>query len=119
MKTNYFLVLDKLLCKLSREFNIPTPELVSGCPTNLSGCYYCGEIHIAEDVLHNLHEAVKTLKHEFAHYLQDYLGLTKRTEIQAKRFEKNMFVLGRLPHSQTLISSFGSSGRGGGAEEGE
>ena len=99
----YFLVAERLLRKLSREFKVPIPELIVESLPKLAGCYYCGEIHIDPNVLRSLSETVKTVKHEFAHYLQDYFNLTKKPEVHARRFETNRLALGVLPKNQTRL----------------
>ena len=102
----YFLVAHKILAKLSREFGVSIPDLDADCPANLSGCYYCGEVHVNEETLRSIVRTVKTSRHEFAHYLQDLFNLEGKAELKARRFERNLFALGLLPKSQTVLVSF-------------
>lgn len=103
---NYFLVALRILRKLSREFDVPIPDLIQESPSKLFGWYCFDEIHISVDTLRSIHQTVKTSRHEFAHYLQDLFNIKNKTEVQARKFERNILALGKLPKSQTVLTEF-------------
>ena len=98
-----------VLAKLSNEFDVDKPELHFKNMKRLHGFYTFDAITLNLDTLHNnLAEAVRTVRHEFYHYLEDILSLPKKkSELKARRFEKNRLVLGILPKSQTKLVEVG------------
>ena len=100
----YFLVAHRILAKLSKEFDVEVPELLIDCPTEISGYYCCGEVHINEEILRSMHDTIVTVRHEFAHYLQDLWNINRKPEVLAHRFEKNLLALGKLPKCQTVLA---------------
>jgi len=103
---NYFIFGCRILQKLSGEFDVPIPELIQASPQkHLSGWYFFDEIHISPESLKNQFETLRVARHEFAHYLADLLNI-KINELQARKFERNMLALGKLPKSQTILNQF-------------
>lgn len=99
----YLNVAQELLKKLAEDFDVPLPDLVVSDFKNCAGCYFAFEIHIDRRTLQNLHDTVIVARHEFAHYLQDVWSLDQKSELYARRFEKNILALGILPKTQTKI----------------
>jgi len=102
----------KLLCtvrdRLARDFGVEKPKLLAKNLKGIHGYYIFNKIIINLDTLHNnLSRAVETVRHEFCHYLMDFLVLDdRRSELKAKRFERNMLALGVLPINQRLLTNF-------------
>ena len=94
-----------ILRKLCQEFDVETPKLTVKTMSKLHGFYTFNVITLnLETLQNNLAEALRTVRHEFYHYLQDVLDLPeKKSELKAKRFEKDMFSLEVLPKSQTKL----------------
>lgn len=101
---NYLSVAVKILTNLSREFDVPVPDLIQEAPDpKLGGWYSFDTIHICSDMLKSPHYTLSIARHEFAHYLQDLNGLKERIEFHARKFEKNRLALGILPKTQTTL----------------
>ena len=105
---NYILVVNRILRELCKDFGVPTPELIIESPSKSLYGWYDGDngIHICSDTLKSLSNSITTLRHEFAHYVQDLYDEYKKPELQAKRFEKNTLALEILPISQTRLTDF-------------
>ena len=103
-----FNVLNTVLSNLSKQYAIPKPKLLCKPLKKLWGLYALGTITIDFKLLvSNLSTATRTLKHEFYHYLEDELPLDQRkSELKAKRFEKNILSCKVLPISQTVLTDF-------------
>lgn len=103
-----FNILDQVLSKLSKQYAVPKPKLFCEELKNVWGFYALGKITIRRSLLHsNLSTAVRTLRHEFYHYLEDELCLDERkSELKAKRFEKNIWSCEVLPIGQTVLTDF-------------
>jgi hypothetical protein len=100
--------LRDLINKLSAEFDVDPPKLAATSMSSIHGFYGVGVITInAMTVAHDFAEAKRTIRHEFCHYLQDQYDLPeKRVELQAKRFENDLWCLPILPKSQTTLEQF-------------
>jgi len=100
-----FEVVQNVLAKLSLEFGVEEPKLLAKSMKLLHGFYTLGTITLNLNTLHNnLSAAVKTVRHEFCHYLEDILWLPEnKSELKARRFEKNVLALGVLPKNQTRL----------------
>ena len=100
-----FEVVQNVLAKLSFEFGVDKPKLLVKHLSKLHGFYAIDVITLNSDTLHNnLSVAIKTVRHEFCHYLEDILNLPdNKSEMKARRFEKNILALGILPKNQTKL----------------
>jgi len=100
-----FKIAQNVLSKLASEFEVEIPKLMVKNMKKLHGFYALDTITLNTNTLHNnLAEALRTVRHEFYHYLQDVLDLPeKKSELKAKRFEKDVFSLEILPKSQTKL----------------
>jgi len=107
-----FKTAKNMLRQLSLEFDVETPKLRIKPMKKLHGFYTLNTITINTDSLHtNLAETLRTVRHEFYHYLEDVLCLPERkSEMKAKRFEKNKLSLGLLPKNQTKLNTLLESG---------
>ena len=89
-------IIRNLIKKLSKEFGVDEPKLGFQDMELLHGFYlWCDEKIVLNNSICdlNLAEALRTVRHEFYHYLEDVLGLPeKRSELKAKRFEKGRRV---------------------------
>lgn len=98
-----FELAQKLLIKLSREFGVDKPKLIVKPMNKYHGFYSWALITLNQKTLHdNLAEALRTVRHEFYHYLEDIYNL-RQNEFKAKRFEKDAFSTEILPRSQTRL----------------
>jgi hypothetical protein len=100
-----FEVVQNIVAKLSSEFGVEKPKLIVKSMSKLHGFYAVDVITLNLDTLHNnLSVAIKTVRHEFCHYLEDILDLPEnKSEIKARRFEKNILALGILPKNQRKL----------------
>jgi len=98
-------IVKKVLAKLAQEFNVEKPHLFIKPMKTLHGYYVIDEITLNSNTLRdNLSMAVKTVRHEFYHYLEDILSLdSRKSEVKARRFEKNILSLNILPKSQKKL----------------
>jgi len=98
-------VVKNILQKLSLEFGVKKPNLSLKSMERLHGFYTLNTITLNLNTLHNnLSTAIKTVRHEFCHYLEDALSLDEcKSELKARRFEKNILALSILPKNQTRL----------------
>lgn len=106
----HFGAVRKVLLRLCEEYDVEVPKFdvnMSLCPPNCEACYSMFEIHMSRSVFTSLAHAIRTLRHEFAHYLSDLADLpSNREEVRAKRFEKGLPMEGVQPKSQTTLDGF-------------
>jgi len=95
-----------VLRKLSSEFDVEAPKLMVKNMKQLHGFYVFNTITLNTNTLHDdIAEALRTVRHEFYHYLEDILCLPEgKSEMKAKRFEKNKLSLGVLPKTQRNLN---------------
>ena len=104
---NYYLVAHRLLRRLCKEFAVPIPELIMATPSErIAGCYYDRQIFIGKDTLQNRSGTLRTIRHEFGHYLEDYYELDWGHHWKARRFERNILEYGILPKAQKTMDNF-------------
>lgn len=103
-----FNVLDKVLSNLSKQYAVPKPKLLCKPLKKLWGYYAPDTIIISLSLLHSdLSTATRVLRHEFYHYLEYELDLhEQKSELKARRFEKNIWTCQILPISQTVLTDF-------------
>ena len=104
--TKRIVIIQNTVKRLCHEFGVPSPKLTIKPLKTLHGFYTLDEITLNfETLVNNLGEAVRTIRHEFAHYLEDYLALPqKKSELKAKHFENNIHALGLLPKNQKKLA---------------
>ena len=100
-------ILNNTLNRLAKEFGVSKPNLLIRPLTGLWGTYSILRTEITIDTKifqTNISKAITTLKHEFYHYLEDIQDLDdKKSELKARRFEKNPLSFIILPKSQTQL----------------
>jgi len=102
-------VVKNVITNLAIEFGVDKPTLTLKHMSKLHGFYAIDVITLNSNTLHNnLSMAIKAVRHEFCHYLDDILNLpNNNSELKARRFEKNILSLSKLPISQTTLEKFG------------
>ena len=100
-----FNILKKVISKLAREFGVPEPKLKWKISKGLYGYYAPDMIIVDFHILRlNLAQSVRTVRHEFYHYLQDEFCLDERkSEVKARRFEKDIWANEILPKGQKKL----------------
>lgn len=98
-------ILKNVVSKLSKEFGVPEPKLKWKTLKGLYGYYAPNTIIVDFNILRlNLSQSVRTVRHEFYHYLQDEFCLDERkSEVKARRFEKDIWANGILPKGQKRL----------------